>query len=453
MINKTYDVTVIGGGVIGTSVAYHLVKKGFSVALIEKKDLARGTSSHCDAAALIVDKMPGVDAALGYASIKRFLELKDELSYDFELTQNGSMYVCESDQEMEIASKYARDMQADGYKIDILQPKELLEYEPFMAKDLKGGIFSKECCGLNPFKLCFAFVDQVNGKGLEAAQIALRQHKNLTFERTIVYRSKVKSKSLLYGPFGPPIGGANTERYTIVDSPRTSITGPSVVILPQDPNSVFSLDKMEVLVEEKVTLELSPMNVIALSNYASNKGSQKIIKRLQRIVKGEATIVERPDVKDSICVYLKNLGPTTGKYYTTEVSHKVSPDGGYLTSLSVIRAGNAVTMVTSEAEEEASSQKQQFVNGIAKKAEAIVPKYNANRTKLYNALEDLYKKNTINSGTSVMGTVQPDGSYSYISSPSGTSQWVRQDWRAPMKAAEVDERGNPLPLDNNSKQQ
>ena len=110
-------------------------------------------------------------------------------------------------------------------------------------------------------------------------------------------------------------------------------------------------------------------------------------------------------------------------------------------------------MVTSEAEEEASSQKQQFVNGIAKKAGAIVPKYNANRTKLYNALEDLYKKGTINSGTSVMGTVQPDGSYSYISSPSGTSSWVRPDWRAPMKAAEVDERGNPLPLDNNSKQQ
>lgn len=293
---------------------------------------------------------------------------------------------------------------------------------------------------------------KVNGKGLEAAQIALRQHKNLTFERTIVYRSKVKSKGLLDGVFSP-LTWINPKRYTIVDSPRTSITGPSVVILPQDPNSVFSLDKMEVLVEEKVTIELSPMNVIALSNYASNKGSQKIIKRLQRIVKGEATIVGRPDVKDSICVYLKNLGPTTGKYYTTEVSHKVSPDGGYLTSLSVIRAGNAVTMVTSEAEEEASSQKQQFVNGIAKKAGAIVPKYNANRTKLYNALEDLYKKGTISSGTSVMGTVQPDGSYSYIFSPSGTSSWVRPDWRAPMKAAEVDEKGKPLPLDNNSKQQ
>lgn len=165
--NKTYDVAVIGGGVIGTSCAYHLVRKGLSVALIEKNDIARGTSSHCDAAALIVDKMPGVDAALGYASIQRFLELQQELSYDFELHQRGSMYVCESDQEMDIASKYARDMQADGYKVDILQPNELLEHEPFLAKDLKGGIFSKECCGLNPFKLCFAFVDQVRGKGLD----------------------------------------------------------------------------------------------------------------------------------------------------------------------------------------------------------------------------------------------------------------------------------------------
>ena len=165
--NKTYDVAVIGGGVIGTSCAYHLVKKGFSVALIEKNNIARGTSSHCDAAALIVDKMPGVDAALGYASIQRFLELQQELSYDFELHQRGSMYVCESDQEMDIAAKYARDMQADGYDVAILDPKELLEHEPFLAKDLKGGIFSRECCGLNPFKLCFAFVDQVSGKGLD----------------------------------------------------------------------------------------------------------------------------------------------------------------------------------------------------------------------------------------------------------------------------------------------
>ena len=77
--NKTYGVAVIGAGVIGTSCAYHLVRKGLSVALIDRNNVARGTSSHCDAVALIVDKQPGVDAALGYASIQRFLELQNEL--------------------------------------------------------------------------------------------------------------------------------------------------------------------------------------------------------------------------------------------------------------------------------------------------------------------------------------------------------------------------------------
>lgn len=165
--NKTYDVAVIGGGVIGTSCAYHLVRKGFSVALIEKNDVARGTSSHCDAVALIVDKQPGVDAAMGYASIQRFLELQNELDYDFELHQRGCLYACDTEQEMEVAAQYAKDMQADGYHVKALSPKELLEHEPYLAKDLLGGLWSDIDLGLNPFKLCFAFVDTVLGKGLD----------------------------------------------------------------------------------------------------------------------------------------------------------------------------------------------------------------------------------------------------------------------------------------------
>ena len=165
--NKTYDVAVIGAGGIGTSCAYHLVKKGLSVALVDRNNVARGTSSHCDAVALIVDKQPGVDAAMGYASIQRFLELQNELDSDFELHQRGCLYACDTEQEMEVAAQYARDMQADGYNVNALSPKELLEHEPFLAKDLIGGLFSDIDLGLNPYKLCFAFVDTVLGKGLD----------------------------------------------------------------------------------------------------------------------------------------------------------------------------------------------------------------------------------------------------------------------------------------------
>ena len=79
---SNYDIAVIGAGVIGTSVAYHLTKAGMKVVLIEKGDLASGTSSHCDSVALICDKEPGIDTLQGYESIKRLLELQDELGYE-----------------------------------------------------------------------------------------------------------------------------------------------------------------------------------------------------------------------------------------------------------------------------------------------------------------------------------------------------------------------------------
>ena len=46
---KTYDSIVIGAGAIGCSLAYHLCLMGQKVALVDSKDIASGSSSHCDA--------------------------------------------------------------------------------------------------------------------------------------------------------------------------------------------------------------------------------------------------------------------------------------------------------------------------------------------------------------------------------------------------------------------
>ncbi|MDD5922051.1 MAG: FAD-dependent oxidoreductase, partial [Eubacteriales bacterium] len=92
---------------------------------------------------------------------------QDELDEDFELARTGSLYACDTDQEMQVAADYAKSMRDDGYDIRTLDPKELLEFEPYIAKDLKGGLYSPESIGLNPYRLCFAFVDQVEGKGLD----------------------------------------------------------------------------------------------------------------------------------------------------------------------------------------------------------------------------------------------------------------------------------------------
>lgn len=164
---NSFDVVVVGGGVIGTSVAYHLVKKGFEVALIEKGDIASGTSSHCDAVALICDKQPGIDTQLGYASIAVFKELAKEFSYDFEFRQPGSLYVCETDQELEVATDYVKQQQADGYAMRMVDSYEMQQMEPYLAKDLIGGIWTEPDASMNPYMLCYAFIEEGKKLGLK----------------------------------------------------------------------------------------------------------------------------------------------------------------------------------------------------------------------------------------------------------------------------------------------
>ena len=169
MIDKIYDVAVIGAGAIGTSVAYHLAKAGYKTAILERGDIASGSSSHCDAVALICDKLPGIDTKMGQASIDYFAQLAAEFEYDFDYDPKGCLYVCETEPEFQAASEYCARQNADGYPMRMVEREELIEMEPHIAKDLRGALYtpSSGSIAVSPYKLCFAFIHEGRKYGLE----------------------------------------------------------------------------------------------------------------------------------------------------------------------------------------------------------------------------------------------------------------------------------------------
>lgn len=168
-MRKEYDIAVIGAGAIGTSVAYHLAKEGYSTALIDRGDIASGSSSHCDAVALICDKLPGIDTKMGQASLDYYSEIAEKFEYDFEYDPKGCLYVCETETEFEAASKYCEKQNADGYNLRMVRNKELCEMEPHIARDLAGALYTPPSgsIAVSPYKLCFAFVHEARKMGLE----------------------------------------------------------------------------------------------------------------------------------------------------------------------------------------------------------------------------------------------------------------------------------------------
>ncbi|MFB0637899.1 NAD(P)/FAD-dependent oxidoreductase [Bacillus rugosus] len=163
---NSFDIVVIGAGIIGSSVAYYLSKEGYSVALVEKGDVANGTSSRCDAVALICDKKPGIDTAIGFKSIQLYKELAKEFSFDFEFFSRGSLYVCETDQELEIARDYVAQQVAAGYEMRMVDRQELPDIEPHLARDLMGGIWTEVDSTMNPYLVCYAFIEEAKKYGL-----------------------------------------------------------------------------------------------------------------------------------------------------------------------------------------------------------------------------------------------------------------------------------------------
>jgi sarcosine oxidase subunit beta len=164
---NVYDAVVIGAGAIGSSVAYHLCARGMKVALVDKGDIGGGTSSHCDTYAQLSDKQPGFDTEQGQHSIAYTVELAKKFSYDVELAQRGTLWISESEEELEVAERYVKKQQANGVNMRMVDKKELHEWEPYLRKDIPGGHWSPLDTSINPYRLCFAYVDEAKRIGLD----------------------------------------------------------------------------------------------------------------------------------------------------------------------------------------------------------------------------------------------------------------------------------------------
>lgn len=156
-MNQIYDVAVIGAGSIGTSCAYYNAKKGADVILIDAGDIADSTSSRSDGNILVCDKQPGFDALFAKASQDMFPGLEKELDYNIEWTQKGSLYLTETEEEFEIASRFCDDMKQCGIRMRMLDHQEVLEDEPYLAKDIFGGLETISDGSVYPIGLAYGF--------------------------------------------------------------------------------------------------------------------------------------------------------------------------------------------------------------------------------------------------------------------------------------------------------
>ncbi len=150
-------ILIIGGGVIGTSIACHLAVQGTQVTLVEAKDLASGSSGACDGLVFLQSKKPGVHLQMAMESLKRFRKLQKQLPVPVEFIQTGGLVTIETHEEYRAMKNYVQDQQAIGLDVQLLDREQVREREPGLSGRIIGAAYSPLDARINPISLTLGF--------------------------------------------------------------------------------------------------------------------------------------------------------------------------------------------------------------------------------------------------------------------------------------------------------
>ena len=138
---KSTKVVVVGGGVIGCSVAYHLTAFGWSdVILLERDQLTSGTTWH--AAGLVSQLGPTASVTkIRKYTLDLYKKLEKEVDHSAGLRINGALSIAQTDARWQELKRQATTAQLYDVDIRILDKGEIKKNYPMMhTDDLKGGV-------------------------------------------------------------------------------------------------------------------------------------------------------------------------------------------------------------------------------------------------------------------------------------------------------------------------
>jgi dimethylglycine dehydrogenase len=166
---KTHaQVVVIGGGVVGCSVLYHLTKLGWTdVVLCERKELTAGSSWHAAGGFHAINSDPGVSRLQSY-TIDLYREIEALSGQNVGLHFTGGLNIAATPQRWEFLKGECARHRVLGLSTELLSPKEIRELCPLIdTKDVLGALYDPKEGHLDPYGATHAYAKAARMNGAQ----------------------------------------------------------------------------------------------------------------------------------------------------------------------------------------------------------------------------------------------------------------------------------------------
>ncbi len=170
---RTYaDVVVIGGGVVGTAILWHLAEAGITeTLLLEKAELTAGSTWHAAGnVPTYANSWLGMRA--GNYAWALYKELAQDPDAPITYRHTGAVWPAHTTERMELFQHLSGVARAAGFELPMVSPQEIEAMHPYWVSDdtVLGGIHDPYEGDIDPSQLTQALALHARAKGAEVAR-------------------------------------------------------------------------------------------------------------------------------------------------------------------------------------------------------------------------------------------------------------------------------------------
>jgi sarcosine oxidase, subunit beta len=143
MADQRFGVVIIGAGIVGASIAYHLARSGRTDVVVLDKEAAAGMGSTAKAAGGIRAQFSSsINIELSRLSIEEFERFPQRMGVPVEFTQAGYLWMATTPDHLRLFEANAALQRRHGLQIEVLDRAGVAKKAPYVrSDDLLGGVF------------------------------------------------------------------------------------------------------------------------------------------------------------------------------------------------------------------------------------------------------------------------------------------------------------------------
>ncbi len=160
------QVVIIGGGVVGCSILFHLAKFGWKdVVLLERNELTSGSSWHAAGQIHTISSDPNISRLQGY-TIDLYREIEETSGHSVGLHMTGGFYLASNKTWYDYLKRERSKARYMGLNQEFISPKELAERHPLIdPKHYLAALWDDQDGDLDPSGATYAFAKAARHHG------------------------------------------------------------------------------------------------------------------------------------------------------------------------------------------------------------------------------------------------------------------------------------------------